>query len=601
MESTTEHPSDSKSRIVASGTVHGFGRKQGNQFLSGIEAHAPWEAWAEKLADRKRPLPLRKLVHQQVNPLQWALHKSSDAATIEHLALLDGLKRHWNRREPADWSAVVTDWLAVSAHGEINLSFAMESLAWTHALSRLAIRLPAEVWWDLFAFLLNTAVESTQVLQSDLDRPDDALLSQLLAGECSLTLAYCLPRVEVCADLASEARQAIAGGIVELLDGEGMPHARYIPQWRSLLACWTRCMYLDKQIRHGRIKKKARLQYEWLVRQTLRWRRADGSLVFEDGMDLAVTGDSLFKAALEIGGDDIDQEVYDCATGKRKASESRYELPSTGEHSEWGEAAVLRSTWSPRSTYLGVTFNSSRLVTELGNAENVIWSGDDVPEIRVNHEALRVVSEWEELCWCSDEDVDYIELELRFSGNFRLQRQMLLAREDRFVFSADALIGTRDGKIDYCRNLPLHNGVELKFADETTEIGIKSRRNHGWMMPLALSEWQADRSAGQFDGFSLRQQALGQALYAPLFVDLCPKRWRKARTWRQLTVGCHLELVARDQAVAYRVQVGREQWLIYRSLTPVANRTFMGQNVNCEFFVGRFYRDGELDELIEIE
>ena len=58
----------------------------------------------------------------------------------------------------------------------------MESLAWTHALSRLAIRLPAEVWWDLFAFLLNTAVESTEVLQSDIDQPDDALLSQLLAG-----------------------------------------------------------------------------------------------------------------------------------------------------------------------------------------------------------------------------------------------------------------------------------------------------------------------------------------------------------------------------------------------------------------------------------
>ena len=114
---------------------------------------------------------------------------------------------------------------------------------------------------------------------------------------------------------------------------------------------------------------------------------------------------------------------------------------------------------------------------------------------------------------------------------------MLLAREDRFLLSADALIGTREGKIEYCRTLPIHDDIGLKLAEETTEIGIKGKRNHGWMMPLALSEWKADRSAGQFDGLKLRQQSLGQALYAPLFVDLCPDRRRKARTWRQ-TDGC---------------------------------------------------------------
>ena len=139
-------------------------------------------------------------------------------------------------------------------------------------------------------------------------------------------------------------------------------------------------MYLDGEVRHGRVKKKARLQYEWLVSSDASLRRADGSLIFEDGNDLASKGDSLLKAALAIGGDEVDREVYDCAVGKRKANQSRFELPTAGEHSEWGEAAVLRSSWSPRSTYLGVTFNSSRLLTELGNADAVIWSGDDVPE-----------------------------------------------------------------------------------------------------------------------------------------------------------------------------------------------------------------------------
>jgi len=53
--------------------------------------------------------------------------------------------------------------------------------------------------------------------------------------------------------------------------------------------------------------------------------------------------------------------------------------------------------------------------------------------------------------------------------------------------------------------------------------------------------------------------------------------------------------------VAYRAQSGRRQWLVYRSLAPAANRTFMGQNVSGEFCAGRFPKKGEIDEWIEVE
>ena len=61
----------------------------------------------------------------------------------------------------------------------------------------------------------------------------------------------------------------------------------------------------------------------------------------------------------------------------------------------------------------------------------------------------------------------------------------------------------------------------------------------------------------------------------------------------------------RDQpaaiAVGYRVQVGRAQWLFYRSLAPPANRSVLGQNLTAEFFAGRWNRDGSITELIRIE
>ena len=121
------------------------------------------------------------------------------------------------------------------------------------------------------------------------------------------------------------------------------------------------------------------------------------------------------------------------------------------------------------------------------------------------------------------------------------------------------------------------------------------------MMPLALNEWRQDRSHGEFGGSGLRQRLVGTGLYAPLFIDLDPKRLRKPRTWRQLTVGEQLHLVRRDEAAGFRVQIGKQQWVIYRSLNGTANRTFLGQNVINEFLVARFLNDGEIETLIEIE
>jgi hypothetical protein len=120
-------------------------------------------------------------------------------------------------------------------------------------------------------------------------------------------------------------------------------------------------------------------------------------------------------------------------------------------------------------------------------------------------------------------------------------------------------------------------------------------------MPLALSEWRSDSRYGRFDGRVLYQSAAGAGLYAPLFVDISPRRLRKPRTWRQLTVAEDLRLMPRDVAVAYRVQIGARQWVIYRSLETTGNRTFLGQNLTSEFVVARFDPDGEMDPLIEIE
>ena len=124
-------------------------------------------------------------------------------------------------------------------------------------------------------------------------------------------------------------------------------------------------------------------------------------------------------------------------------------------------------------------------------------------------------------------------------------------------------------------------------------------------MPLALPEWRTPAARGSLeqtdDGLVLSQSAEAARLFAPLFIDLDARRGQRRLTWRQLTVGERLEIQPAEVAVGYRVQIGGEQWLVYRSLAPTANRTVLGQNFSSEFVTARFPADGEADKLLEIE
>jgi hypothetical protein len=54
-------------------------------------------------------------------------------------------------------------------------------------------------------------------------------------------------------------------------------------------------------------------------------------------------------------------------------------------------------------------------------------------------------------------------------------------------------------------------------------------------------------------------------------------------------------------AAGYRVQVGHDQWLLYRALDEPRNRTLLGCNVSCEFLLGRIGRSGAVKRLVEIQ
>jgi len=561
-----------------------------------------WKAWCEHLSSRKKPKPLAALVSGKTSPLAWALPDElagrDSADLIDRLHKLGG--KAAKKSDEDQWSAELRPWLAEADGAAIDAGYALECLAWANSLSPLTGRVPADLWWELLEHLVAVVSESRQI-----DLHEQPLVHQLLAGELAWTLSSTLPEIKVCRKLDTSAKAALLAGLIELLDGEGILASQYLPQLRPLLACWTRSHLLSD----GKcFTKSAATQYEWFVTFALRLTRRDGTQVFSGGSAGAWSAD-LFTSALACGGNESDEEVAAAALpGSRFRTDTAprlWTMPDAATNSEWATLAVLRPEWSRGGERFTVDYGGRRTAIELETGGDVICSGEWSLDVQRDGAQLKVASDWEEVCWLSDEDVDYLELHADLSDGTTVQRQFLLAREDRFLYLADVIVGEKSGDLQYHGTLPLGDEIAFAPAKETSEGVLHSKKRRLNVLPLSLSEWRSDSRDGQLavtdEGLQLRMSRSGVGLCAATWIDLDPSRRKKPLTWRRLTVAQDRKLMPADAAVGFRVQVGSQQWLIYRSLAPPANRTVLGNNLIEEFLLGRFLKSGEVEAMVEVE
>jgi hypothetical protein len=171
---------------------------------------------------------------------------------------------------------------------------------------------------------------------------------------------------------------------------------------------------------------------------------------------------------------------------------------------------------------------------------------------------------------------------------------------------ADAVLGIGQEEIEYAGRLPLAGRSQFEGEAETREgFLVAAGKRRARVLPLALNEWRTSPARGHLQArdntLDLAQAAAGQCLFAPLFVDLNPRRLASETTWRQLTVAEDRQIVPVDAAVGYRVQAGKSQWLVYRSLAEPAVRTVLGKNLLHEFLLGVVGSDGQVETLVEID
>lgn len=554
------------------------------------DRQAAWKAWQKRLRNRRLPGIVAKQGALE-GSLVWALTREQ----------VDGLSSIASGRGAAQREAVER-WLDGGDERGDRQTAALEAVAWCRALPDLAATLPAGLWWRLWERLLEWASDRTLDVRLLEEQP---VAHQLLAGELALTLGYLFPELKPCRAVVKQARLMLSLGLEELLDGDGLLHARHFGALRPLLACWTRCRALASRWKLGCWSAQAEKQFTQFVRQAVGLSRRDGGAVFS-ALPGGKPDRQMLRAALALVGapDDRTRASFVLADKSRGRTATRKSMPRAAEHSEWAAVAVLRPDWKRSAPRLTVMNPGTECHIELACGKDVLVSGAWEFELTVDGIPATPTSDWSENCWVSDADIDYLELEIELTHGLRLQRHLALARKESIAFLSDTVLGSQRGGLQYRGTLPLYAGTTSKDARETREVVLCGGKPRALVLPLQLPEWKDTRGHGEMlelDGrLELRQGCQGTAMFAPLFLDLNPKRFDKRLTWRQLTVAETLEVVASDAAVGYRVQIGRKQWLLYRSLTTPRNRTVLGHNLSTEMLLARF-QSGEVEPLIEIE
>ena len=495
---------------------------------------------------------------------------------------------------------------------------ALTCAGWIHALPEAGRSISPALWLEVLQCAL------TQVDRAWESGPSDGLFPWIVwACEVPLALAKQLSHLGGKDRIVSETLNRIALLLEESSDNPQSFLARGGQDLRALLACIMRCRWSADEVGARKWFPPQRKALSKLAIAGLALSDAEGRQLLFDRDDtildedfwvnlnqLAGKNKKLQLATACALTDSIGKALGEKPSKLRKNVTIDVSLPSHSHYWEKNSIATMRRSWRDRGCRVAVDFSADVIWLDvIGDDGQRIMSGDWDVEIFQNQKPLQTDVSWQEVCWFTDDDVDYLELECEVENVCKIQRQVMLMRDEGVVYFADALIAQTPDKWSVKSTWTISNDIELRSEPKTTEGKLvragDENQTAALLLPVAMPEWRRSPNHSRMEctgqTLTLQCDTTAKNLYNPLVMSLRGIKTTPAYTWRQLTIAEELQNQPRHIAEAYRVQVNRDQWVFYRSLTPCARRTVMGLHLNTEFYAGRFSRDdGLFEPVVEV-
>ncbi|MGD9856365.1 MAG: hypothetical protein AB7U20_15575 [Planctomycetaceae bacterium] len=576
-----------------------------------------------------RPGRLKRTTPTLLQPL-WSRHAFAEPGQTElDVPLLRELQRRLTSEKSAskieaELDAIVERSLESAASCPASPLLLLQRVA---ILSEVGGRLAPPVLFALWRATLATALamlgDSEAFCRDFADDDASGDCRLLVAGELAWRIGLSYQELRGAGRLRKAGQSCLRDGLEALTDRDGTPHARALHRLPLVLAVFTRSIAAgdaaDERLWDAGLAER----FESLLGRAAALCHADGRIALSNGASFAPA--SLLRTASQFAGlskhepsaqrllslpDDFPSvrkpaktQMPPVARRKQRPGFDAKDAPSS--QSDWAELACLRNNWLLGADSCVVTHHQSRPQICVTAFERVLIDGSWQTDVLLDGEPAELQSEWSCVCWFSDDDADYLELQQVAAGVTRLQ-QVMLSRNDHWLFLAESVNAPRAGRIELTTRLPLADGVTAEAARWTRELKLAQQKLTATVYPLALDQQRVDHARGSLESQDgeviLRQQGTGTALFAPLVIDWSPDRRRGPSTWRRLTVAEDGALLSAETAAGFRLRIGKHQWMFYRSLNAGKTaRTVLGHHTQHEAVIAEFTADGTVEPLVIVE
>jgi hypothetical protein len=450
------------------------------------------------------------------------------------------------------------------------------------------------------------------------ETPDELLMR---TGELPLLAGYLLEPWREAKKLRQQGRRQLVKELIDRTDNDGTPHAELLPRLPLWLAPLIRATLWAERFAGILWSDEERRRLSLLLERSIPLCRPNGRLAMSNGHSMSAL--ALFDVAVKTLSLSGPAEKLlrtlktqpSSATIKKPRSSSVELMPSS--QSDWARFAMLRSNWHAHADSLAISHHQPIPQLDVAALGKPVIHGPWGWELQLADAGIEPADEWGCSCWFSDPDADYLELQMKGPGSLRVERQVLLSRKEHFLLLADCVRGARpvmedveeasfEKWIHLRSRLPLADGVTAEPDRSMREIRLKTGRQTVRVFPLALPDDRVHSTPHQFavDGHDLVLHQIGQGngLYAPLMFDWHPARSRQPALWRNLTVTEAGKVLGRDMAAGHRLQLGKHQLLIYRSLAPLKTaRAVLGHHTWYESVIAKFDQNGDVEPIVNVD
>ncbi len=432
--------------------------------------------------------------------------------------------------------------------------------------------------------------------------------SQLRFLEVCFLMAVTFEDLKGSRSLLKETTHLIRNCVDEATDNDGTPQALWLPTLLDSLSTLGRISTFNTTMQQKLVNKGFGKRLRGLLERTCTYCTHNHmSLSLSDSLLDVSRLDAIATAFMFEKKEGLSRLIK--SWQKKNQTKSRPEdwsLPEAVHQSDWSQHACLRSSWNSPVDLCVVTHEAAMPQIDLVIADHPLLKGSWDHELRLDGKVVKSRADWTSTCWFADDEVNYLELVQEIDATTRVFRQVILLREEHQLVLNQAIVAEKADEIESRFTLPLNGNWSQEEDSATRELALFNSAKRVRIHPLSLPQGHVTKANGQLrtsqTELAFEQRSAGSRLFSSIVFDWSPKHGDKAVQWEPLTVAQNGKIESPGQAAAFRFRIGRDQWLLYHSLTePEIPRTVLGLHTAHETVLSRVTSKGEIEPIIEVE